>query len=232
MRLYHKDHKKMRIFISGSTGMIGKSLLLTSLQRDDISEVVTLVRSPSGVEHEKLKEIVHADYTNISDHRDLLTQIDAAFYCMGISAAGLNEEQYKHITYNLTLSIAQELHSLNPNIRICYVSGTGTDSSENGRVMWARIKGMTENALIKMHDPNGFMFRPGYIQPMKGVKSRTWWYNALYAIFAPLYPLLKLLMGKQLLTSEELSLALLNTAKLGYNKSILEIADIKSQALK
>ena len=212
--------------------MIGKSLLLSSIENEQISEIITLVRNPTNIAHPKVTEIVHDDFYNLSDYRELLTRLDAAFYCLGISAAGLSEKQYKEITYDLTISIARELQNLNPGITICYISGAGTDSSEKGKTMWARIKGRTENALISMHGNNAYMFRPGYIQPMKGVKSKTWWYNALYLVFAPLYPVFKLFLGKYVLTSVELSKAMLVTAKTGYRQRILEISDIKSQAQK
>lgn len=222
----------MRILITGSTGMIGKSLLLTSLQDPEVLEVITLVRQPSGIEHNKLTEIVHSNLFDLTNLNESLTHLDAAFYCLGISAAGMSEKDYTKITYDLTLSIANELINLNPRIRVCYVSGAGTDSTGQGRSMWARVKGKTENDLIDLHKSNAFMFRPGYIQPMAGVKSRTGWYNIMYMIFAPLFPLMKLFFGKRLLTSKELSNAMLQTVSTGYEKQILEIADIKSLASK
>jgi len=168
------------VIITGATGMIGKGVLLECLDSDLISEVLVIGRNSIGMQHPKLKELVHRDFSNFSDVRSQLAGYDACFFCLGISAAGLNEEQYKRITYNFTLALAKTLFELNPQMTFNYVSGQGTDSSEKSRMMWARVKGKTENDLLTMGFKHAFMFRPGMIIPLRGIKSRTKSYQFMY----------------------------------------------------
>jgi len=151
-------------------------------------------------------------------------------FCLGVSAAGLDEAQYHHITYDLTMAAAEVLARRNPGMTFVYVSGGGTDSSESGRSMWARVKGKTENALLKMPFKASYMFRPAYIQPLHGVTSRTRWYQIIYAVFGPLYPILRVLLPKYVTTSEQVARAMLTAVKRGADRPVLENDDINRLA--
>ena len=170
----------MKVIITGTTGMVGKGVLLECLEHPAITGVLLVNRRPVGVQHPKLKEVIHKDFYDLSPVKAQLQGYDACFFCLGVSVVGLTEEQYTKTTYDLTLHFAETV--INPRMTFIYVSGTGTDSSEQGRTMWARIKGRTENALLKMPFKAAYMFRPGIILPMKGVRSATSWYNAITAI--------------------------------------------------
>jgi nucleoside-diphosphate-sugar epimerase len=177
---------KMRTILFGSTGMIGQGVLLESLNDANIESILVINRQPCNIAHPKLKEIIHKDLFNLSGLTTEMTGYNACFFCLGISSAGLNENEYHRITYDLTLNVARTLVKLNKGMVFCYISGAGTDSSEKGRIRWARIKGKTENALLSLPFRKAYMFRPGFIQPMKGIRSKTRLYNALYAVFSPL----------------------------------------------
>ena len=177
----------MKVLILGSTGMVGKGVLLECLEDSDIKNILVLNRQSCNISHNKLKEIIHENFFDFSTIKEQLKGFNACFFCLGVSAAGLDEKKYSKITYDLTLGFAQIMLELNPNSIFCYVSGAGTDSSEKGRIMWARIKGKTENALLALPFKESYMFRPGYIQPLKGVKSKTGAYNVFYSIFKPFY---------------------------------------------
>jgi uncharacterized protein YbjT (DUF2867 family) len=216
----------MKIVLFGATGMVGQGVLRECLLDADVTEVVAVVRSATGQTHEKLKELQHADFYDFSAVEDRLAGYDACLFCLGVSAAGLNEADYTHVTYDLTLAAAQALVRRNPGMTFVYVSGGGTDSSEKGRSMWARVKGRTENALLEMPFKANYMFRPAYIQPMHGITSRTRWYRIIYVLFGPLYPLLKKLFPRYVTTSEEVARAMLRVVKHGADRRVLENFDI------
>ena len=179
-------------------------------------------------EARKLHEIVHTDFSDFSAIAGSLTGYDACFFCLGVSAAGMSEQAYQRVTYDFTVAAAKTLVKLNPNMTFIYVSGAGTDSTERSRSMWARVKGKTENALLRLPFKAKYIFRPGYIQPMHGIQSKTQWYRALYAVMGPLYPLWKVLLPKYVTTTEQMGHAMIQVAKQGVPKQILENEDINS----
>ena len=223
--LHQKTTMPLNVILTGSTGMIGKSVLLECIDNPDISSVLVINRKESGMKHLKIREIVHADFNDFSGLRGRLQGYDACFFCLGVSSAGMNETAYHKITYDITTKFALHLLKENTNMVFCYISGAGTDSSEKGRIMWARVKGKTENALLAMPFKACYMFRPGYIQPLRGIRSRTPSYNAFYSIMKPLYPLLKL-MGSWVTNTETLAKAMIRVVMTGYPKKILENKDI------
>lgn len=220
---------KIKAVIFGSTGMIGKSVLLECLENPNVESILAVNRHLIGIKHPKLQEVIHHDFYNLSSIAYLFAEFNTCFFCLGISAFRLPEEEYKKITYDLTMEAAKTLLSVNKNYTFCYISGAGTDNTEKGNAMWARVKGKTENALLAFGFKNAYMFRPGYIQPMKGVKSKTAWYNFFYFFFKPFYFLLKPFKG--LVTSTDaLSKAMINVVLKGYNKNIIESTDINKLA--
>jgi len=206
--------------------MVGQGVLRECLLAPDVRRVQTVGRSATGQRHEKLSELVVADLYDLSAHEQALTGFDACFFCLGVSAAGMSEERYARVTYDLTLSIANVLARLNPGMTFIYVSGAGTDSTEKGRIMWARVKGRTENALLRMPFLRAFMFRPGIIIPRHGVKSRTTWYRVFYAITTPLLPALRAMFPRSLATTDQIGRAMLAVARDGYSSSVLEARDL------
>jgi uncharacterized protein YbjT (DUF2867 family) len=215
----------VKVMLFGATGMVGQGVLRECLLDADVEIVLAIGRSRAGERHEKLREIVLADLSGIEGQ---LSGYDACFFCLGVSAVGMDEQTYYRLTYELTTSIAGTLAKLNPGMTFVYVSGTGTDSSERGRAMWARVKGKTENALLQMPFKAAYMFRPGYIQPLRGIRTKTRWYGAMYAVMGPLYPLWKLLFPKYVTTTECMGRAMLKVAKHGAPKHVLESSDINS----
>ena len=215
----------MKVLLFGSTGMVGKGVLLECFEDPRVEKVLAINRQPLGLAHQKLEEIIHPDFFNFSSLKDRMAEYDACFFCLGVSVAGLSEEAYKKVTYDLTLHVAQTLVSVNSGAVFCYVSGAGTDSSEKGRAMWARIKGKTENALLQLPFKAAYMFRPGFIQPMKGVRSKTAWYNAVYIILKPLYFIFKSFKGF-VTDSKSLGKAMIKVALSGYSKKIINSSDI------
>jgi len=213
---------KIKAIITGVTGMVGEGVLHECLLHPDVESVLVVNRKPCGVKHEKLKEIIHKDFFNFSSIEDQLTGYNACYFCAGVSSVGKKEEEYKHITYDLTLSFTNTLLKLNSEITICYVSGSGTDSTEKGRIMWARVKGKTENTLLKMFPGSAYMFRPGYMKPTKGQKNILKFYFG-WQLF---YPIMKFLMPKFTCTLAEAGKAMINCAARGYSKNILEVKDI------
>ncbi|MBZ0099692.1 MAG: epimerase [Taibaiella sp.] len=216
----------LRVIITGTTGMVGKGVLLECLEHPWVSEVVVVNRHPLGLAHPKLKEIIHKDFHNLSAVKDQLRGYDACFFCLGVSVVGLSEEQYTRITYDLTLHFAETV--INPNMTFIYVSGAGTDSSEKGRSMWARVKGKTENALLNMPFKAAYMFRPGLILPMKGIRSGTVWYNAAYFILRPFFRLMK--HSPSVTNTVRVGEAMINIALHGSDKVHLENRDINEVA--
>jgi len=221
----------MRVVIFGASGMVGQGVLLECLDHQTISSVVVFGRSPCGIEHAKVEEIIHSDFTEYGPIEDRLGGLDACFFCLGVSAAGISEEDYRHLTYDFAVRAAETLGRLNPEMIFCYVSGAGTDSSEKGRTMWARVKGMTENRLLELPFKAAFMFRPGYIQPMKGVRSKTRLYQAMYSVLAPLYPIWKTLFPSFVTTTEKVGLAMIRVAENGFSKPVVETRDINVLAM-
>ena len=207
--------------------MVGQGVLRESLIAPDVTRVVTLGRSATGQHHEKLREIVRADLSNVPSYAPELDRFDACFFCLGVSSAGMTEERYTRVTYDLTLAIAQALARLNPSMTFIYVSGMGTDSSERGGTMWARVKGRTENALLKLPF-KAYMFRPGLIIPLHGITSRTAWYRVLYVMLKPLLPIVKKVFPGSVTTTEQVGRAMLAVAREGYPKKLLESRDIGS----
>ena len=202
--------------------MVGEGVLRTCLEDAEITEVLVITRRPTGYVHDKITEIIHDDFTSFAKVTAQLSNIDAAFLCMGVSSMGLSAAVYRKLTYEMTLALAQELVKLNPAITLTYVSGAGTDSSASRRVMWARIKGETENALLALAK-KAYVFRPGYIIPMAGAKNTY----RMYKILAPLNSFLKRILPRQVGTLDELSTSMVLIGKQGYKKSILEVTDIR-----
>lgn len=219
-----------KVIITGSTGMVGKGVLLECLESPKIEKVLVINRSSLGMQHLKLQEILLSDFLQIGQIKDQLQGFDACFYCMGVSAVGMNEEDYTKITYTTTEAFADVCYALNPEMVFVYVSGTGTDSSEKGRTMWARVKGRTENMVFSKGFKDAYAFRPGAIIPEKGIQSRTGWYNAVYFITRPLFPLLK--KSKNITTTTKLGQAMINTLFIPTDKKVLENIDINELALK
>ena len=216
----------MNVILFGATGMVGQGVLRECLLAPDVEHVLSIVRSLSGQQHAKLREIVLNNFFDLSPIEPELSGYDACFFALGVSSAGIPEEQYHHLTYDLTLAVAQPLARLNPNMTFIYVSGAGTDSTESGRTMWARVKGKTENALLRLPFKAAYMFRPGFIQPLHGITSKTKVYRIFYAITTPILPLLKMLFPKHIATTEEIGRAMLNVARHGFPKKILEASDV------
>jgi uncharacterized protein YbjT (DUF2867 family) len=220
----------MKVILFGASGMVGQGALRELLADNDVQAVLAVGRSASGQRHPKLKELVQQDVTDLGLIEHELASYDACLFCVGVSAAGLSEEDYKRITYDLTIKVAQTLERLNPKMTFVYVSGGGTDSTERGHVMWARIKGATENALLAMPFRRAYMLRPGFIRPLDGIVSKTGWYRALYAVTGPLFPLLKRLFPSQVTTTRELGVAMLELLKRGSGERVLENRDIVALA--
>ena len=212
----------MNAVIFGATGMIGQGVLRESLLDPDVQRVVTVGRTPTGQQHPKLEEIAHADLYDLTAVEPRLTNLDACFFCLGIASAGLTEEEYTRVTYDIAMSAATTLARLNPQMAFIFVSGVGTDSTERGRTMWARVKGRTENAILKLPFRRAYMFRPGFIQPLHGIRSRTRLYRVFYIVFGPLFPLLRRLFPRSITTTEQLGRAMLAAAKHGAPSVILE----------
>lgn len=218
----------MNVILFGATGMVGQGVLRECLLEPNVQQVVSIVRTPSKQHHAKLRELIHTDFFDYSAVEPQLTGFDACFFCLGVSSAGMDEAKYKHLTYDLTLAAATTLARLNPQMTFLYVSGAGTDSTEHGRIMWARVKGKTENDLLKLPFRAAHMFRPGVIQPLHGIRSKTRLYQTFYNVLNPVLPFLKSTFPQYITTTEQLGRAMLQIAKFGYPKSILESKDINT----
>ena len=216
----------MEVLLFGASGMIGQGVLRECLADPGVTRVVSIVRSPSGMTHGKLSEIDHSDFLDFSLLEDRLAGLDACFYCLGVSAAGMSEADYTRVTFDFTLAAAATLSRLNPGMAFVYISGQGSDSSEGGRVMWARVKGRTENALLRLPFRTVCAFRPGAIQPLHGARSRTRLYRVLYAVLGPFLPMLKRIAPDALTSTEQVGRAMLRVAREGAPLPILETCDI------
>jgi len=220
------DAAKLKIIITGATGMVGEGVLFECLEHPAIEQVLIVNRKPYGAKHPKLKECIIPDFLDLDEFTSELTGYDACFYCAGVSSSGMSEADYTHITYDVTIHFAHKLASLNPQIVFVYVSGVLTDSSEQGRIMWARVKGKTENALMRLGFRQVYNFRPGFMKATPGQKNIKWYYKAI----GWLYPLLRVLLPNQVSTLRDVGLAMINSVLKGYPKQVLEIKDINSLA--
>jgi uncharacterized protein YbjT (DUF2867 family) len=219
----------MKIILFGGTGMVGRGVLRECLLAADVSEVLSVVRRPSGETHPKLRELVHADFTDFRPVADALTGFDACFWCLGVSSFRMNEAAYTRVTYDFTVAAAQVVADRNPNMTFVFVSGQGSDSTEQGRVMWARVKGRAENALARMPFKAVYILRPGFIQPLHGISSRTRSYRVLYAMIKPFMPLIRLLAGApRITTTEAIGRAMLIAARRGAPVKILGNREINA----
>lgn len=218
----------MKAIIFGATGMVGQGVLRECLLDPEVESVLTIGRSPTGKQDAKLREIVHKDLSDYSSIEQYLAGYDACFWCLGVTSAGLSEQEYRRMTYDLTVAAAQTLARLNPNMTFIFVSGAGADSTERSRTMWARVKGNAENAVLRMPFKAAYVFRPAFIQPLHGIQSRTKLYRVLLTVFAPLYPLWKALLPNYVTTTEQLARAMIKVAQQGAPKHVLESRDIIS----
>lgn len=218
----HEPDNKIKVIITGVTGMVGEGVMHECLQHPDVERVLVINRKPCGVTHPKLLEYLHGDFFDLSSIVQHLDHYNACFFCLGVSSVGMKEEEYSRLTYDLTLHMASLLSSLNPEMIFCYVSGSGTDSTEQGRSMWARVKGRTENRLLQLPFKGAYMFRPGYIHPTKGLKNTHRYYSAL----SLLYPMLRAVLPKYVISLKELGLAMIHIAQSGRERAILESKDI------
>lgn len=214
----------MDVIITGATGMVGKGVLLECLDSPQVQSVTVVSRHSLGMAHKKLKEILLPDFGDLTPLKSKLANYHACFFCMGVSALGLSESQYRDITYHITLNFAALFAQSNPGMTFCYVSGAGTNV--RGRSMWARVKGETERDLQKLPFKEVFLFRPGFIQPLKGIKSKTKWYNLAYAVLGPLYGLFKKLTPNAVTDTTRVGKAMINAALQGYEKQFLNNRDI------
>ena len=216
----------MRVILFGATGMVGAGVLLECFADARVESVLAIVRSSTGRSHPKLREILHADFFNYDHLRAEFASCDACFFCLGVTSVGLDETQYTRLTYDLTTAAARAMADVNPMMTFCYVSGIGTDSTERSRTMWSRVKGRTENAILALPFKAAFMFRPGFIQPVNGVRSKTAWYQLAYDIIGPISPLLMRLAPTQVTTTARLGRAMIRVAADGYTTRILYPRDI------
>jgi len=216
----------MKVILFGATGMVGQGVLRECLLDPGVERVLAVGRGSTGQRHPKLGEVLHSDFTDFSTIEGELAGFDACFFCLGVSSAGMSEKEYRRVTYDFTLAAAQVLARLNPRMTFLYVSGAGTDSTERGRSMWARVKGETENALLRLPFKDAYMFRPAFIRPAHGERSKTPAYRALYTATGWLFPALRLLFPRYVTTTEEVARAMLRVAREGSTQRILENAEI------
>jgi len=217
----------MKVIITGATGMVGKGVLLECLDHSGISKVLSISRKPTGIAHPKLKELIHKDFSEFASIADQLKGYDACYASMGVSSAGMKEEEYTRLTYDFTLALAKELLSINQEMTFNYVSGVGTDSSEKGRSMWGRVKGKTENDLLKLGFKQAFMFRPGAIIPLRGIVPSSKLYRVLIKYLNWLLRLIKVLAPHSVVDTTQIGLAMINVTQRGYDKKVLMPRDIQ-----
>lgn len=216
----------MKVILFGATGMVGQGALRECLLDPAVELVLVIGRNPVSQHHARLREIRHDNFLDYSEIKSELVGYDACFFCLGVSSVGLSEERYRHITYDFTLAAARTLSKLNPAMVFIYVTGRGTDSTAQGRLMWARVKGETENDLLKLPFKAAYMFCPAAIQPLHGIKSKTAWVHAIYVAAAPLFGLLKRAAPKYVTTTERIGRAMIKVARDGYPRPVLESDDI------
>ncbi len=213
---------KLKAIIFGATGMVGEGVLHEALKDDAVEAILAISRKSCDVKHGKLRELLHDNFFDYAAIEESLRGYNACFFCLGVTSLGKNEQEYRRLTYDLTMAAAKTLSALNPEMVFCYVSGAGTDSTEQGRSMWARIKGKTENDLMKLPFKAVYAFRPGYIKPTPGLRNAFFFARAL----APLYPLLSFALPKYVCTLEDVGLSMINAAAIGYPRQTLECPDI------
>jgi uncharacterized protein YbjT (DUF2867 family) len=218
----------VKAILFGGTGMVGRGVLRECLLDPDVEQILSIVRAPSGEHHPKLRELIHQNFFDFSPIESELSGFDATFFCLGATSAGKTEQQYSRVTYDITMAAAEPLARLNPGMTFLFVSGAGTDSTEHGRAMWARVKGKTENALLRLPFKSAYMFRPGVIEPMHGLRSRTALYRIPYLLLRPILPWLRRRFPRYITTTEQLGRAMLTAAKRGAPTRVLESADINS----
>jgi uncharacterized protein YbjT (DUF2867 family) len=220
----------MNVLIFGATGMVGQGVLRECLLAPDVRKVQAVGRSSTGVQNPKLREVIQKDLFHYPNEADFVG-FDACFFCLGVSSVGMKEPDYERVTYGITLAAAEVLSRLNQGMTFIYVSGAGTDSSEQGRTMWGRVKGRTENALLRLPFKDAYMFRPGAIEPLHGARSKTRLYQAFYVVLKPLLAGLRALFPEVILTTEQIGLAMLNARRRGAPKRVLEPRDIRLLSL-
>ena len=218
----------MKVIVFGASGMVGQGVVRECLADASVTQVLSVVRAPTGRADPKLRELVHRDFTNFSNVEAELKGYDACFFCLGISSAGMKEADYRVITYDYALAAGKTLCRLNPNMAFIYVSGEGTDSTEKGSSMWGRVKGETENALLKLPFKAAYMFRPGLIKPGAGIVSKTKLYRTLYAVMTPLFPVVSALMPNMVTSTEEVGKAMLAVVKEGGPSRVLNTRAIRA----
>lgn len=216
----------MKVVITGATGMVGKGVLLECLDHPQVEQVLTIGRSSLEIPHHKLKELFHGNFLDFSHVKDQLKGYDACYLCMGVSAGGMKEDKYRELTYDYTLTLANALLEQNPGMICTYVSGEGTDSTEKGNAMWARVKGKTENDLLNLGFKHAYMFRPGAILPLRGIKSKTKSYQFMYDYFTWLVKLIKFISPYSVVNTTQLGLAMINVTLKGYDKKHIRPMDI------
>jgi uncharacterized protein YbjT (DUF2867 family) len=216
----------MKVILFGATGMIGQGVLRECLLDPGVERVLAITRAPLPQQHEKLRQLVHQDFTSYDSITGELAGYDACFFCLGVSSVGMTEEQYHHVTYDFAVAAAEALVEQSPQLTFIFVSGMGSDSTEQGRSMWARVKGKTENALLKLPFKATYVFRPGVVQPLHGIKSKARLNRVAYAVVGPIFPLLKAMAPKTITTTERVGRAMLTIARQGAPKKILENRDI------
>jgi uncharacterized protein YbjT (DUF2867 family) len=213
---------KLRVILTGATGMVGEGVLHECLQHYDVETILVINRKPCGVQHPKLKEIIHTDFFDLSPIADQLKGYNTCFFCLGVSSVGMKEPEFYRLTYTLTMHVAETLVKQNNDMVFCYISGAGTDSSEKGRLMWARVKGKTENDLMKLPFKKVYAVRPGYMHPTPGLKNTL----KAYKYLSWLYPVFKVLFRNRVSTLKDLGLAMVEIASNGYAKQVIEVKDI------
>jgi uncharacterized protein YbjT (DUF2867 family) len=220
--MYKPSHSGIRVIITGATGMVGEGVLNECLQNNVVEAILLVNRRPSGIIDPKVKEIIQHDFYDLSGIESQLSNYNSCFFCLGVSSVGMKEPEYYRLTYTLTMHFAKTLSTLNPGMTFCYISGAGTDSTEKGRMMWARVKGKTENDLAKLPFKRVYNFRPGVLQPTRGLKNAL----SFYKYLGWLLPVIRLLAPNHITTLKQLGLAMINSVTKGYEKQIIEVPDI------
>lgn len=221
----------MKVILFGATGMIGQGVLRECLGDPGVERVLMIGRSATGQTHEKLREVTLADLTDYASVEDDLAGFDACFFCLGVSSAGMSETDYRRVTRDIAVAAARTLVVRNPEMTFVFVSGAGTDGTGTSRTMWARVKGEAENAILELPFKGKYVFRPAFVQPARGITSRTRLYRVLYAVLAPIFPVLDGLFPRYVTTTERVGRAMLNVARNGAPKAVLENDEINAAAM-